>query len=285
MVATLSGRFEDGQHTLADALSEFRTLGRVAGYEVTAMLAYWAVATAAAGRPREAIQHLTPHFERAAHARDLLALSAFVPLHIWNNLLVGDLAAARATAETFSWDKPRPSLLGVAIPMRWAALFIAERQLDRACELLESLLQHRFKNGLAFVPEYELRSRIFLGTAYLAVSRHTPSPNLRKDALAHAAKVLRPVAASDDPVLEGVGFRLLGLVEAARGRVEPARMWMDRAVTSLEQRGESFELAAALLARGALRNSHSELARGQAILQAGGGCDPAQREGAGWEWR
>jgi hypothetical protein len=153
-----------------------------------------------------------------------------------------------------------------------------------AAALLERQLGDALRNGLVLCAELAYRARTRLAAAHLAVARGAETRAGRLAALRRAEAALRPIVASDDPVYEGAGFRLMGLAAAIRGERGAARRWLDRAVASLSDRGEAPELAAALLARGALFGSTDDGARGRAIVEGGGLIAPALREGSPGEW-
>jgi eukaryotic-like serine/threonine-protein kinase len=284
MVSCLGGDYEVAQEVIPKALERYRALGRLTGYEISAMTGYWMVSFLGLGQPKMAIDYMAPRFARAVAEGNLLEASTFAPILLWCYPMLGQFEAAQKITE-YKPIQGNTSVVGIAIPIRHAALLLAEQKVSKATELLEDTISHRFRNGLFLLPEYYLRARACLASAYIAAGRKTPNKSHRTAALWQARRIIKPLITSQDPVLEGVGFRLMGLAELTRGKDKNALIWLNKAVASLQENGEAFELAAALLARGALRGNSDDISQGKLILDAGQGIDPAIREGRGWSWR
>jgi serine/threonine protein kinase/tetratricopeptide (TPR) repeat protein len=284
MVSCLGGNYEQAQEIIPKALERYKTVGRLAGYEVSAMSGYWMVSYVGLGQPKMALDYMAERFARAAEEGNLLDASTFAPILLWCYPMVGQFEAANKIIE-YKPIQGNTSVVGVAIPIRRAALLLAEQKISAATELLEETFSRRFRNGLFLLPEYALRGRAYLASAYIAAAKKTPVKNHRTAALWQARRSIKPLINSQDPVLEGIGFRLMGLAEQTRNKEQDALVWFNKAVASLQENGEAFELAAALLARGALRGSSDDIAQGKSIIDAGKGIDPSVREGKGWSWK
>jgi eukaryotic-like serine/threonine-protein kinase len=282
----LTGDFSQARDKLPICLERYRSLGRLAGVEIVSNLAYQALAEAALGNPRAGVDCLRASLQHALSARDLFFLRSVIPTATWMHLLVGDLAAAKALAsETPEEAKSASNPTSMPLIYYEAALALANGDQSGAISRLEKLLSAPLRNGLVFFGEPRIRSHLLLSAAFLAESRHAHSPALRKKALSRARAHTWKVLNTGDPTLEGIAFRMAGLIEAAQHSPKAALRWLGRAVLSLENRGEIIELAAALLARGFIASNASDTKRGLHIIEMGAFMDPAAREGHGWSWR
>ena len=241
---------------------------------------------ASIGNPQAGIALLAPLFAVALQEQEQMSLRGYALPLSFLYLLTGDLdnlwKIARALPPQL---KTQALITGMPTAYHQAGALLMEGKTQEAISLLEEILAEPLENGLVAFGEAKIRARVLLGLSYLALSQQASSPAERRESLAAAWKVVSSVVACDDAVLEGITFRVAGLIEGARGKQAEARRWLQKAVHSLEQRGEVVELAAALLARGALEGTSADLERGKEILQRGGFVDPARREGFGWRWQ
>ena len=280
ILCVLTGDFRQAREKLPICLERYRSLGRLAGVEIVSNLSYQALAEAALGKPKAGIEYLRSSLAHALSARDLFFLRSVIPTATWMHVLVGDLSAATALAsETPEEAKSASNPTSMPLIYYEAALALAKGDHAGAITRLEKLLSAPLQNGLVFFGEPRIRSHLLLGAAFLAESRRAPDASLQQRALRRARAHVWKVLKTGDPTLEGIAFRMAGLIEAAQGAPKAARRWLDRAVLSLEHRGEAVELAAALLARGFLASSASDIERGSKIIAAGSFMDPAAREG------
>ena len=263
ILCVLNGDFRVAREQLPLGLARYRAHGRLNGIEVSSNLAYYALAESALGDPRAALDYIHPSLEHALSSRDLFCLRSLVPSAAWVYLLLGDLPAARRLANEIPADG-KLAMNTTSMPLLYyeAALDLADGNLAGAASRLHHLLGAPVRHGLLFFGEARIRSHFLLSAIHLAEARRVESASSRKTSLSRAWSALRPALSNRDPVLEGIGFRMAGLIESARGNTKQAGRWLDRAVEALSKRGEAPELAAALLARGAILGRSADTARG-----------------------
>jgi hypothetical protein len=286
ILCVLNGDYRLAREQLPNCLARYHALGRLTGIEISSNLAYQALAESALGVPRAALDYVRPALEHALSSRDLFFLRSVVPSVAWVHLLLGDVSAARRLTSELPADAAL-AMNTTSMPLIYyeAALDLAEGNRAGAAARLEHLLSAPLRHGLLFFGEARIRAHFLLSAVHLSEARSAKDAATRKTSLARAWSSLKPALSNRDPVLEGIGFRMAGLIEAARNKKKPAKQWLDRAVKALSTRGEAAELAAALLARGSIFGQSGDLARGKEILTRGALLDPAVREGNGWSWR
>lgn len=280
MLSAFSGRFEEARQILSGLLPH---RGGQAGIDVSLARVYLSVSEASLGYPKRGAALLGPWMGRARDDQDILTIWSLTPTMAYCLLLAGEYSEAEAMIQAMPKGAERSPVYD-SLRVHNASLLLAQKRFKEAEALLEFLLGAFFGGRLAFLREYALRARVQLALTRLALAKEA-SFFSRRALLAQALHVLAPVLSCDDPVLEGSGFRVAGLIHWAQGKTQEAALWLDRAVASLADRGEALELAAALLARGALTQTQDDLLRGQKILALEGAADPAEREGDAWSWK
>jgi hypothetical protein len=277
LITSFSGCFEEARQHLSRLLP---SISSRAGYDVSLIRIYLALSEASTGYPRRGASLLKPWMERARNDQDIFTLWSLTPTLVYCLLLSGEYAEAEEVSSAMPPGAERAPLFD-ALRVHRASLLLAKRRPREAEALLEDLLRAPFAGRLAFFPEYLLRAKIQLALSKLALAKDA-SLISRRLLLRQAWSVLQPVLTCDDPIIEGSGFRVAGLVCQARGDASEALRWLDHAVASLADRGEAIELAAALLARGSLTGIQDDTLRAQKILSREGAAHPASREGDSW---
>jgi hypothetical protein len=286
LLELLEGRFADAQRRMTESIEQYREIGRVVGFEVNNIRGFRVAALVAQGDLLGARDFLSAPFAQAIDTQDSLSLRVYAPAFSRLHLLMGDLAAsARADEIARREAGDAPCLAGLAPQVYEAARRLALGDAEGSASLCEEVLRGSLSNGLVVFSEIGFRLRIVLAAARLALGKRARLRPQRYFLLQRAASVLEPLVEAEDPVHVGAAYRLLGLISDARGDSIQARVWLDRAVQCLSERGEALELAAALLARGAIFGQSHDIARGKDIVLRAHALDPAQREGFSWNWR
>jgi tetratricopeptide (TPR) repeat protein len=286
IIEFVAGNYRESADLLSVVLDKYPRMGLLQTPEVMLAYVYASAAIAWGHDLRKGMEVLRGPFEKAVAENDQLSLRLILPTLSCQATLAGDYQLAN----TLHGKRPSAQQkyicpLEDTFDFSRAVYLLSQGAFLYAEGILTRLLQNPFQNSFLVYPEQKYRSQFLLGIVYLAQAKHTNSASKRKELLSKAYHSASPGSASDDPVLEGIAWRIMGLVEAARGKPKEAKSWLDKAISSLAIRGEPTELSAALLARGAICGSSADIERGRAIFEGTSFADPAEREGFGWNWR
>jgi eukaryotic-like serine/threonine-protein kinase len=282
MIAQAAGDFEGSVQSLRQVLEAYRLQGFLNTPEVLLANAFLLGSSTYGGSPHLHTTQTKLLHERAVAEKDQPTLLNLTPIYSLNMIWLGQYDEARRLLLTMPKNLGETSIFVSAAEISRALLLLHDGSPLSAAMILERLLSNPLQSGLLVNAEQKLRAQLALSLSYLAIARCAPTRGTRLEALSSSWRYADRLTRSNDPVFEGAGLRVQGLIAQARSNSVEAKHLLDRAVASLSLRGEITELSAALLARGALYGCSSDLARGQQLFSQAGYADPRNREGNSW---